>query len=432
MNFPYGEIMPQDPETSKSQRGITLIQKLISIYSQHLLMIWLLIIFIPIIIITLGCIFYPELFYDQFVWRYFWGTIEADAKEESYGEVTEAYNPVNTILYAIILIIVLYWVYKLFKKFEIEIDLKFFIAILPFIFIGGISRALEDAELFYAPIVYLFIAPIIYIFIGVMVIGLIFLGLKIKSIFEIRGVDYGIQIFYWCFVFLNIIYLIIYFLFPDQFSYLLNPIVPVILSIIMLFGITKYVHAQNKFEISIFLFSIGLWFLLISIIILIQWQSVPSWTDAYFNANPDKDIQLQPFAFILVCGLALLGTFIVFVIAKLFTSKYPKLIAYTAGINLLLFFGHFLDASATYIAIDYYGYVEKHVLPVFLIELFQTAAIMFILKAIIIIFVVYFIDILYKKDFQKNPLLSGLVKIAILVLGLGPGLRDVLRLGIGV
>ena len=41
-------------------------------------------------------------------------------------------------------------------------------------------------------------------------------------------------------------------------------------------------------------------------------------------------------------------------------------------------------------------------------------------------------DILYKKDFQLNPTLSGLVKIAILVLGLGPGIRDLLRLAIGV
>ncbi|UCG02737.1 MAG: DUF63 family protein, partial [Candidatus Heimdallarchaeota archaeon] len=112
--------------------------------------------------------------------------------------------------------------------------------------------------------------------------------------------------------------------------------------------------------------------------------------------------------------------------------KYPKILPYLAGTNLTLFFGHFLDASATFVAIDYYGYAEKHVVPVFMIEVFQTAAVMYILKAIIIIFVVYFIDILYKKDFQANPILTGLVKIAILVLGLAPGIRDLLRLAIGV
>jgi uncharacterized membrane protein len=415
--------MPNTPEPSKTKKENSIMQKLVSIYSKHLLLIWLSVILIPIIIITLGCLLLPELFYDQFVWRYFWGTIEADAKEESYGEVTEAYNPINTIIYAIILIMVLFWIYKMFKRFEIKLDFKFFLAIIPFIFIGGITRALEDAELFYSPMVYLFIAPIIYVFIG---------GVRIKKFFKTHGLDIGIQFICWIFLILDIIYLLIYFLLQDQFSYILNPVVPVIFSIIVIFSLAKYIKIQNKFEISVFLFSIGLWFLLISTTILIQWQSVPSWTDAYLAANPDKDIQLQPFAFLLVCALALLGTFIVYIIAKSLTPKYPKLVAFGAGVNLILFFGHFLDASATFIAIDYYGYVEKHVLPVFLIEVFNTAAIMFILKAVLIIVVVYFMDILYKKDFQNNPILSGLVKIAILVLGLGPGIRDLLRLGIGV
>ena len=89
--------MPNTPESSKTKKENTLMQKLVSIYSKYQLLIWLSVILVPIILITLGCIILPELFYDRFIWRYFWGTIEADAKEESYGEVTEAYNPINTI-----------------------------------------------------------------------------------------------------------------------------------------------------------------------------------------------------------------------------------------------------------------------------------------------------------------------------------------------
>jgi len=159
----------------------SLFHKLELFYSQHMLAIWLAIVFIPLIVISIGCIVWPEIFYDQFIWRYFWGTIEADAQEESYGEVTEAYNPINTIFYAIIVIIVLYWLYKMFKKYKIDLDFKFLLAILPFILIGSISRALEDAELFNAPIVYLFIAPIIYIFVGVVVIVIILLGAGIRN-----------------------------------------------------------------------------------------------------------------------------------------------------------------------------------------------------------------------------------------------------------
>ncbi|WP_455393201.1 DUF63 family protein [[Eubacterium] cellulosolvens] len=424
--------MPEAKKKSDTGKENLVIQKLVAFYSKHILVIWLLIIFVPLIIITIGCILLPEIFYEQFIWRYFWGTIEADAKNETYGEVTEAYNPVNTIVYAFILIAILYWIYKMFKRFGISPDFKFTLAIIPFIIIGGVTRALEDAWLFYAPMVYFFIAPIIYIFIGIVVIGLILLGAKIRSLYQSRGPDFGIQIISWVFVGLNIIYILIYVFSNNQFSYILNPIAPVILSILILWGYIKYLKLQNKFEISPFLFSIGFWFLLICVIILAQWQTIPSWTDAYSNANPNKTIELQPLAFLLVFSLAIFGTFIVYVIAKLLAPKYKQAIAFCAGINLILFFGHFLDASATFIAIDYYGYVEKHVLPVFLIEILDTAAIMYLLKALIIIVVVYFMDILYKKDFQNNPMLAGLVKIAILVLGLGPGLRDVLRLGLGV
>jgi uncharacterized membrane protein len=407
-------------------------EKLEKFYRDHLLIVWLLIIFVPLTIITIGWLVLPEYFYDQFVWRYFWGTIEADAAEESYGEVTEAYNSVNTITYAIIVIIALYWIYKLFKKFQIEMDFKFFLAIIPFIIVGGISRALEDAELFYTPTVYLFIAPIIYIFLGLLVIGFILIAVWIRKFTNKYGLTKGLLAIGWVFTGINIIFLVSNIFFQEQFSYSLNPIISVILSVIILLALVKYFNHKNKFEISTFLFSVGLWFVAIGLVFLAQWQTIPTWNEAYESAHPGKDIQLQPFAFILVCVLTLLFTFIVFVIAKFLSTRKPQLLPFTAGVNLILFFGHFLDASATFIAIDYYGYVEKHVLPVFLIDIFQTAAVMYLLKAIIIVLVVYFIDILYKKDFMENPTLTGLVKVAILVLGLGPGLRDILRLGIGV
>jgi uncharacterized membrane protein len=424
--------MPQANDGATGDKTPSMEDKLELFYSKHLIKIWLLIILLPIIVISLGCVLLPEVFYDQFIWRYFWGTIEADAREKSYGDVTEAYNSVNTIVYAIILIVVIYWLYKMFKKFKIDLDFKFFIAIIPFIIIGSVARALEDAELFFAPVVYLFIAPIIYIFIGVVVIGLILVGVGIKRYIKRNRLKNSFIFMAWTFGFLDVFYLLTYIGFNNQFSYMLNPIVPVLISLIILVGYWKYSKLISDFEISGYLFVIGIWFLSINLIVLFQWQTIPSWTEAYNAANPDKDLQLQPFAFILVIALTILCTFLVFIIAKLLFKKYPAVAPFAAAINLLLFFGHFLDASATFIAIDYYGYVEKHVLPTFMIDVFHTAAIMYLLKALIIIIVVYFMDILYKKDFQNNPILAGLVKIAILVLGLGPGLRDILRLGIGV
>ena len=55
------------------------------------------------------------------------------------------YNPVNTITYAIILVIAVFAVYKLLLRMRIRIDRYFFLAILPFIFWGSSARVLKDA-----------------------------------------------------------------------------------------------------------------------------------------------------------------------------------------------------------------------------------------------------------------------------------------------
>jgi uncharacterized membrane protein len=41
------------------------------------------------------------------------------------------------------------------------------------------------------------------------------------------------------------------------------------------------------------------------------------------------------------------------------------------------------------------------------------------------------LDIEYRKDLDKDRQLGGLVKMAILILGLAPGLRDYIRLALG-
>jgi uncharacterized membrane protein len=102
------------------------------------------------------------------------------------------------------------------------------------------------------------------------------------------------------------------------------------------------------------------------------------------------------------------------------------------GGNLILFFAHFLDASATFVGVDLYGYWEKHVLPRMLIGLFNSAAIMFLLKFLVVLAVIYVLDLAYKDDLKDYPALRGLIKLCILILGIAPGVRDMLRLAMGV
>ena len=108
------------------------------------------------------------------------------------------------------------------------------------------------------------------------------------------------------------------------------------------------------------------------------------------------------------------------------TSKFQTLKDIFTFKNSGLLSAHMLDASATYVAMTFFGYLEQHPLPRFLIELTNPAA-MFFLKIVVLIPVLYIIDRYSEPGHFKNFL-----KIVILILGLAPGLRDMIRLMVGV
>lgn len=70
------------------------------------------------------------------------------------------YNIVNTFAYSILLVLAVVLTYKLLEKFNIKINRNFFIGLFPFIMLGGVMRALEDANFFNS---FLFVTPGIYI-----------------------------------------------------------------------------------------------------------------------------------------------------------------------------------------------------------------------------------------------------------------------------
>lgn len=97
-------------------------------------------------------------------------------------------------------------------------------------------------------------------------------------------------------------------------------------------------------------------------------------------------------------------------------------------LNLLILYAHMLDASSTYVGVDWFGYHEKHVLPNFLIDFAGTALVMYPLKLLILIPVLALIDDALKDD----PSLKNLTKLALLTLGLAPALRNTIRLTLGI
>ncbi|MDD5472913.1 MAG: DUF63 family protein [Candidatus Methanoperedens sp.] len=107
----------------------------------------------------------------------------------------------------------------------------------------------------------------------------------------------------------------------------------------------------------------------------------------------------------------------------------------TNKLNISLLFVHLLDASSTFVGMDWLGYYEKHVAPTFFIDMAgnyiaHPSLVMYPLKLLVFIPVIYMLD--NTSDNDKERKLIDLLKLAILVLGLSPATRNTLRILMGV
>ncbi|AEH60349.1 Protein of unknown function DUF63 [Methanosalsum zhilinae DSM 4017] len=105
-------------------------------------------------------------------------------------------------------------------------------------------------------------------------------------------------------------------------------------------------------------------------------------------------------------------------------------VMFCSGINIALIWSHLLDASSTYIGIDFFGYQEKHVVPAYLIEVTNTALVMYPLKIFTIILIIYVLDTYISE--KEEAELKNIVKMVIIILGLSPAIRNTLRITFGI
>ncbi|NOZ82318.1 MAG: DUF63 family protein [Euryarchaeota archaeon] len=99
---------------------------------------------------------------------------------------------------------------------------------------------------------------------------------------------------------------------------------------------------------------------------------------------------------------------------------------FLTGSNALLVFAHMLDASGTFVGVDYFGFGEEHILAEFFINLTGTAAVMYPLKLAVLLPVLYLLE--RWREEENELTYYWMVKLAIFILGLGPGLRNSLLL----
>lgn len=88
-----------------------------------------------------------------------------------YQDQYAPYNVYNTAVYAVIALLAVYLIFRGLRKAGVDIDKKFFYAILPFVVFGGIFRVFEDAHILPRVVdvfgfeLYPFVTPYIYVLI---------------------------------------------------------------------------------------------------------------------------------------------------------------------------------------------------------------------------------------------------------------------------
>ncbi|NQE06561.1 hypothetical protein C5S32_11890 [ANME-1 cluster archaeon GoMg1] len=91
------------------------------------------------------------------------------------------YNPVNTITWALLLVLCLFLTLKILKKLDVEINKPFIAAVSPYIFVGASLRVMEDAKLFSPPLSYLLITPLIYFLLFFCCIAILTISVKLSQ-----------------------------------------------------------------------------------------------------------------------------------------------------------------------------------------------------------------------------------------------------------
>ena len=391
----------------------------------------------------------PDLFWEQFIWKYYWGPVAADAEDRTIGGITEGYNMVSTLTYGIILAAAIFVIYRLIIVLGIELDKWFFLAVIPFILFGGIARALEDAMLFTEPTIYLFIAPNIYIFTGLIAITLMVISQllskalnKLGTKKELKKAHYLFQThdriikLYISIIFTMVMLLYIIFVYGTTYPFR-DLLIIVIVAVIPCVSVSWYAlfHPERLTPMPMLFGGFGIVLLSFPAVMAGLWFTSPSgWLNDYLPHTTADAVTLRPEVLVAIIGLALLATALWAAFAHFVSNKtkWKQAALFGSGVNLAIVFGQFTDAAATYIAIDYYNYWEKHVVPGFLIGVLDSAAVMFLLKVLALFFAIYVLDIGLKEELKSHRQIVPLIKLAVLVLGLAPGTRDMLRLAMGV
>jgi len=387
---------------------------------------WVLIVTLPITAVAVAAVLFPQQVWNDFLYRFFWGPVVSDSQEHTVSGVPEGYNVVSTISYALLLGIGFLGFYRLARFLRLKVDVQLVLASIPIFLFGGLARALEDAQLYQNGLEYLFISPLIYVLMALLFSATI--GVALYS--ERKQKDRSERAKTRTFLALMLILLGAVMVVSNTGFLIVqaNPLVPLSLLAIAI-GVYLYAIEHGLGRVPAGLLSVGMFFVSLAAAYAALFQVDAIWRSE-FVVRSGSLITPHPDELLIILAIACAATFACFLAGKV--AKDWRLALLAAPLNLLMFFSHFLDGAATYRGIDFYGYAEKHVVPVFLINWSGTAATLLLFKFLMVLALIVVLDVLFKEDLAKYPYLGNIAKFGVVFLGLAPGVRDMVRISMGV
>lgn len=267
------------------------------------------------------------------------------------------YNIFNTVTWAVILGIAVYFLIYFLQKMNIKIDAKSMGATLPFVIAGASLRVVADSGAVSPPFSYVLITPNIYFFVFLLTAACLILSLMLQK-YKLVKTFHGIYAGLGC------------------------------------------------------LFILAVYAVLFSVCTAVNWW-VP----------------------VAVAAVGLGSAAVIRLIAKKAGSP-----MFSDKMNLTILAAHMMDATSTVIGIEVFGYIEKHVLPAYLIDLTGTAFVMYPLKIAIVLLVILLLDKGLEKAIENDSendktqmgQIKNAIKFVIIILGLAPAIRNSIRLFFGI
>lgn len=348
------------------------------------------------------------------LYRYFLGPMVSDAENRTVNGIPEGYNLVNTLTYAVLFGLGLVALLRLLRRWSYRMDEGLLAASLPFFLAGGVLRTLEDAELFNGPLRYLFITPAIYFAVAGAFVLAMYAGKLARerpsstlpalvAVVPLLLVQYA-------------------FALSGGTNFTLPLYQPLLFAALSVILATRMSSRADAGLAAVG--AAGLFILVTAAAYLINFPSSSEWLGAYSMLNGMPT--LHPPEMLIIPGTAAVLTALVYAM-----GRWPPAEFIAAPINLLMYFAHFLDGAATWRGIEVYGYSEKHTFPSLLIDV-TSPLVMLPMKFILVTAIIVLLDRALADELRSRPqLLTGL-KYAVVLLGLAPGVRDLLRIAFGV